>query len=380
VKITEIRGYHVRHVMSEPVRNSLGTMAERSCLLIELVTDAGLSGWGEALRSAPAAWALLESELARVVLGQTVPGARTAVRQAIAPYQAGSETVWLAVSALDLALWDLQGKIESRPVAELLGGRVRDRPRAYLSGPFMKPGPDPYRDVRREVDDYLAAGFRGFKVRAGVAPRADGAMTADLRRHVGPGVELMADMNAGYARAAAADALARCEDAELLWVEEPIAPWDTDGYEMLSGASRTPLAAGENLSGLPQFADVLRRHAVGIIQPDLSLCGGFTGAMKIAAVAEAFGTPVLPHVFGTVVNFHASLQLAAVLPGYRRGDGAEYPYFEYDRLEHPLRSLLGEPGVNPDGTITIPDAPGLGIELPRELLHPYTTRTWQLRA
>jgi D-galactarolactone cycloisomerase len=379
VKITEIRGYHVHHMMSEPVRNSLGPMAERSCLLVELITDAGLSGWGEALRSAPAAWALLESELARQVLGQTIPDARTRMRNAIAPYQAGSETVWLAISALDLALWDLQGKIESRPVAELLGGRVRDRLRAYLSGPFMKPGADPHRDVRREVDGYLAAGFRAFKVRVGVSPRADGAVTADLRRHVGPGIELMADMNAGYARAPAADAIARCEQAELLWIEEPIAPSDTDGYEMLSAASRTPIAAGENLSSLPQFAEVLRRHAVDIIQPDLSLCGGLTGAMKIAAVAEAFGTPVLPHVFGTVVNFYASLQLAMVLPGHRMGDGAEYPYFEYDHLEHPLRSLLGEPGVNPDGTITVSDAPGIGIELPRALLHPYTRRAWEIR-
>lgn len=378
MKITEIRGYHLRYHLDEPVRNSVGVMTERESLVVELISDSGVSGWGESLRQPDPSWSFLESQLAGAVLGRP-PGERAPLWRAMRQHRAGHETAMLAASALDLAMWDLQGRIESRPVTELLGGRLRDRLTAYLSGPFMRPGADPWRDVRAETDRFLGEGFRAFKVRAGIAPALDGAMLAGLRAQVGPDIALMTDFNGGYALPAATDAIARCAGAGLLWVEEPVHHADLGGYQALRYAA-VPVAGGESLSGLRQFAAFLRPRALSILQPDLSICGGFTGALKVAALAEAAETPVMPHVFGTVVNFYASLQLGAVLPGYRIADDREYPFFEYDHMDNALRSVLGEPGVAADGTIGVPDAPGIGIELSREQLHPYVRRAWKVSA
>jgi len=244
----------------------------------------------------------------------------------------------------------------------------------------MRPGADPWRDVRADTDRFLADGYRAFKVRAGIAPALDGAMLAALREQVGPDIALMTDFNGGYALPAATDAIARCAGAGLLWIEEPIHHADLGGYEVLRDTAAVPIAGGESLTGLRQFAAFLGRRALAILQPDLSICGGFTGAMKVAALAEAAETPVMPHVFGTVVNFYASLQLGAVLPGYRIADDREYPFFEYDHMDNALRSVLGEPGVAADGTISVPDAPGIGIELSREQLRPHVRRAWQVSA
>ena len=379
MKITEIRGYHLQYRLAEPVRNAVAVMTHRESLVVELVTGSGVCGWGESLRQPESAWSFVESQLAAVVLGRP-PDDRARLWQAMRQHRAGHETAMLAASALDMAMWDLQGRIESRPVTELLGGRVRERLTAYLSGPFMRPGADPYVDVLADTERFMAAGFRAFKVRAGVAPASDGVMLAGLREHVGPDISLMTDLNAGYALPAASDAIARCAGAGLLWVEEPLHTSDLDGYERLRDTAAVPVAGGESLSGLRQFAAFVGRRALSILQPDLSICGGFTGAMKVAALAEAAETPMMPHVFGTVVNFYASLQLGAVLPGYRIADGREYPFFEYDHMDNALRSLLGEPGVAADGTISVPDAPGIGIELSREQLRPYVRRAWQVSA
>jgi L-alanine-DL-glutamate epimerase-like enolase superfamily enzyme len=369
MKIVEIRGYHLRAEMPTPVRNSTGSISRRSALVVELVTDDGRSGWGETQRSPSVAWSFLEANLAAHVLGADPFDANTISRR----LSSQGDVATMAASAIDIALWDLRGRVEGKSIATLLGGAVRNRVRAYASGPFMSFGEDPYADVLRDAQRYLGDGFTALKVRCGYSPRADAEIMTTLRRELGPDVDLAIDINTGYSRVAAAEVAQRCEEAELRWIEEPIDPFDVAGYEALSRRSRTPIAAGESLWRLRDFDDHLRRSAVAIIQPDIYLCGGMTGAAKVAALAELHAVPLLPHVFGAFINFYASLQLTAVLPGYRLSAERHYPLFEYDRSENPLRTIPSDPPLNHDGTLTIPDGPGIGIEVDASLLEPFTS-------
>lgn len=378
MKITEIRGYHLQCAMPEVMRNSVMTLASRAALLVEVVTDSGHSGWGESAHSPAPVFAVIESMLAARVLGED-PAASGRIWNSMMAARRGSGVFMMAVSALDMAIWDLNGRIAGKPVSELLGGRLRDRVTAYASGPYMKPGEDPYRDYVKDTETYLAANFRAVKARSGYTPARDAEMVASLRETIGPDRALMVDINQGYAPAAAIDAIRRIDDMGLLWVEEPVAPEDIAGYRRIAGLFRTPIAGGESLALIEDYRAFLEAGAMAIIQPDLYLCGGFTGAMRIAALAAAYQTPFLPHSWGSLVNFQASLQLAAVLPAQRIGENLAYPFFEYDRSWNALRTLNGEPALNADGTLTVPDAPGIGVELDAERLAPYLKKAWTVK-
>lgn len=377
MKVVEILGYELRAPMSRPARNALGTLRERSALLIEVVAEDGNSGWGEAPRAPAIVWAYIEGRLGGDVFGGQA-GDVSSLWRSVAEARPRGEALLMAASALDIAQWDLRGRMEGKPVAAFLGPTVRDRVRAYASGPFMSLDTDPYRDAVTDAASYVEAGFSAVKLRAGVTPRLDAAIVERLRDELGVGVELMVDVSTAYSRAAARRLAQLCEPSDLAWLEEPLPPLDLHGYDELARWSGCPIAAGERLSELRDFREFLEKGVLSVIQPDLCRCGGFTGGIKIAALAEAYSTPVVPHVFGTSINLHASLQFIASLPGYRCSAVLHYPLFEYDRSDNPLRSLPGEPALSADSTVAIPAAPGLGIDIRRETFEPHVVRTWRL--
>ncbi|MBP0491376.1 mandelate racemase/muconate lactonizing enzyme family protein [Pararoseomonas indoligenes] len=378
MKVTAIRAYQVACDMPEPLGNALQVLRRRAAVLVQVVTDQGVSGWGENASSPVAAGAYIRKVLAPLLLGRDPRATLPLHRAMLGTLNYDRRGVSLmATSALDMALWDARAKIEGVPLHAMLGGAVRERATAYVSGPFMRPGEDPYARVPEEAEAHRKEGFRALKLRSGLSPRADAAIVATLRRQLGDEVALMIDVNRGYTPRAALEAADRMQEAGLLWIEEPLAPDDLPGYRMLSGLMRTAIAGGEALAGLPAFRDALIERTFDILQPDLSVCGGFTSAMGIAALGEAFGIPVMAHVFGTVVNFHASLQMTAVLPSHRAGDPWTYPFFEYDRTPNALRRLRGDHPVAPDGTVAIPDAPGIGVDLDPAELEPYLQEYWE---
>lgn len=125
------------------------------------------------------------------------------------------------------------------------------------------------------------------------------------------------------------------------------------------------------------FRDFLVADTMSILQPDLTVCGGYTGFLRIAALAAAFDLPVMPHVFGTIVNHQAALQVAALLPSKRGGGPASYPYVEVDVSNNPLLHLQGEVRPNADGTLSVPDAPGTGLAFKEEQLEPWRREVWR---
>jgi L-alanine-DL-glutamate epimerase-like enolase superfamily enzyme len=166
--------------------------------------------------------------------------------------------------------------------------------------------------------------------------------------------------------------------AGLLWIEEPLQPEDIAGCQAVAQAARCAVAGGEALGSLAAFRDFLQARTFSVLQPDLTVCGGFTGLRRVAALADAFDVPVMPHVFGTLVNAHAALQMGALLTARRGGGPMPYPFIEIDITPNPLLTLLGPIEPGPDGCIAVPDAPGIGIDLDPARLDPWMSEHWRL--
>ena len=377
MKVVSIEGFHVGYDLPEPLANSIIVFRRREALLVRLVTDTGLVGWGETVSSPYAAAGFIRARLAPLVLGQdpAQTGRLFHAMLATVGYDRRGAAM-MAISALDMALHDLAGRAQGVPVSALLGGALRDRMFAYASGPFMKEGGDPYRDFLGDADRLLSQGWRAFKPRSGHDPRHDGVAAVAMRRQIGSEMALMVDINQGYTARAAIEAARRMEAAELLWIEEPVPPEDIPGYQVVSAAVPVAISGGEALGSLAAFRDFLAAGTLSLVQPDLSVCGGFTGMARVAALADAFDIPAMPHVFGTVVNYHASLQMGAVLTSRRGGGPAPFPFMEVDVTFNPLLGLLGE--IRPDGQgyLVVPDAPGLGFELAADRLERWTSSRW----
>lgn len=377
MKIIEVRGFHLSFPLAEPQGNALTFFRKRDALLVQIVTDAGFSGWGEAGNSPHAAGAFIRTRLASLVLGQSPAdyGKHYLTMSAALGYDRRGAGM-MAIAAIDMALHDLAARMYGISVATLLGGASRDRLFAYASGPFFRTGADPYAEYARETEGYLRKNFKAVKPRAGFSPRADGAMATTLRRVIGDDAALMVDINQGYTAHAAIESARRMEDAGLLWIEEPVQPEDIAGYQAVARAVPVAIAGGEALGNVRAFREFLSAGTFAVLQPDLAVCGGYSGLREVAALARAYDVPIMPHVFGTTVNFHASMQMAALLEGKRGGGPTPYPFIEYDMMNNPLLALCPPPPLDANGTLAISDGPGTGLELSPQQLDPWIVGRW----
>lgn len=378
MKITQINGYHLVYTPDVPLGNARTFMRKREFLALEILTDNGLRGWGEVFSSPWAAAALIRQQMAAHILDHCPlsPGAVFADLMTRIGYDKRGPAM-MAISAIDMALHDLTAREYGVSIAQWLGGAVRTQLPCYASGPFIQEGERPYGAYPQQIDSLLARGFKAVKPRGGVNPRADAQMAHSVRERMGDDADFMIDINQGYAMPAARLAVHLMEPARPLWIEEPVHPEDLSGYRATADATSCAIAGGEAIGSLTGFEQFLRTGAVGVLQPDLGVCGGFTGYRKVAALAEASGVPVMPHAFGTIINFYASLQIAATQATARAGAWADYPWVEYDVTGNPLIELCPL-ALNGDGRVTLPDGPGLGIDLKPEAFSPWIVDRWQV--
>ena len=379
MNIRKIEAFHLGFAPNPALGNASTFIRRRDFLLIAITTESGHTGWGEVFNSPFAASAFIKAKLAPLLLGKSVMDRiplHEAMRAVLAYDKRGAGR--MALSAIDIALHDAAGQILGLPLAALLGGAVRDRIFAYASGPFISET-DGYGRYHKEVEHYLALGFRAVKPRAGISPVADGRMVRAIRKQIGEDVGLMVDVNQGYTLAAALSAIRHMEEADLLWIEEPLQPEDMPGYRRIVQNSRTPIAGGEALGSLAAFRDALEAGAFSILQPDATVCGGFTGYRQVSALGAAYDIPTIPHAFGTIVNAAAALHLAALEPARRGGGPAPYPFVEYDMTDNPLLALRPL-AIDPDGCIPLSNAPGLGLDLKPQELEPWLTDHWVVNA
>jgi D-galactarolactone cycloisomerase len=361
VKIDRIRLYHLSAPLPEPIGNAKLFFDRRDTLLVE-VGAGRLCGWGETWEAPAPAAAVIRRSLAACVLGRDPRHLGRLwhdMRQAVGP---ANGLAMMAVAAVDMAMHDLVARHQGVPLSGLLGGARRDRVPSYASGPFFKPGGHPYRDFEREVEGYLRSGFRAIKLRSGFRPADDAAAAVAVRRQIGADAPLMIDFNQAYTPRSAIAAAALMAEAAPLWIEEPASPADLEGYRRVADHIRPAVAGGETYGSAAEFRPFLDAGALDVLQPDIAICGGLTGVGQVAVLADLYDRPLVPHVWGGIVNFMAAVHLVATLPEKRAGAPAPFPYLEFDAGPNPLLDLCGRPALNSDGTLSVPETPGLGID------------------
>ena len=270
-----------------------------------------------------------------------------------------------AISAVDIALWDIIGKATSQPVYNLLGGKTRDRIPVYASRLYAHKDLDL---LAAQAESFRNQGFKAMKHRFGYGPR-DGLegmrrnleLSRTVRNAVGPDIEVMADAYMGWDVTYAIRMIRMLEDAglNLKWIEEPVIPDDVDGYARIRREVHTPISGGEHEFTRYGYRELIRREAVDILQPDVNRIGGITEARKIWAMAAAYDIPVIPHA-GQMHNYHLVIShlnspMAEYFPPASEG-GA----LDDDTLFWEL--FTGEPRAE-NGFVRLPDKPGLGLEL-----------------
>ncbi|MGE0800345.1 MAG: mandelate racemase/muconate lactonizing enzyme family protein [Lautropia sp.] len=378
-KVRDVKLHVLKAPLAEPFAFSQGWVRQRSATLIEIVTDSGLVGWGEAF-----AQGLEPPEIAaktvEVALKPLLIGADPTAVEVLwhTMYHATRDygrkgSVIAAISGVDLALWDIAGKTLNVPVHQLLGGAFRSRVQPYATGFYRIKGQGEAARLADEALRHHEAGFSLMKVKLGYGVEDDIACMQAIRRALdGRAVRLMIDTNHAYGRAEAAALGRALDDYGLLWYEEPVAPEDLDSYVELRRKLSMPIAGGENEHTLYGFRDFIGRGCVDICQPDLGSCGGFTACRHVVALAQAHGVMVNPHVWGSAVAQAASLQMIAAIPTTNHSLYATQPILEYDRSSHPFRrDLVAKPIDHADGWVAIPTGPGLGIEIDRAVLDRY---------
>lgn len=335
----------------------------RHVCLIRVTTESGLVGHAD-VDSHP--WVVKAIVEARPHIPDFCSGLRDAVvgmsaADPLAAWEAMYQASWYhgrrgaaihAISGIDIAIWDLAGKLASCSVADLLGGRRRESARAYASTLFRS---DPA-EMRDAVRRYRERGFTAMKFgwgSWGEDPGRDRELFAAAREEAGPDVDLMVD---GYLGDSVVDKVKALEPLRPYWVEEPLPADRPAELAALGRSTSLPIATGEQLAGRAEFAELLREDGVSILQPDISRCGGFTALRQIAELAHTRGCRVVPHSWSSHLLTAATLQAVAWLE--------PEPLIEVSTSSTRLVSELAplDLGLS-EGRVGVPAGPGLGVEV-----------------
>jgi L-alanine-DL-glutamate epimerase-like enolase superfamily enzyme len=372
MKVTALETYFLSAPLPQPVRTSTSTISRVSEVVVKLTTDAGHVGIGEAhgpflsRASADGLRAVKDivDRLTPLVVGQDPFQTERIWQEMFAltytsvrgiPTVGGERRPLVtAMSAIDIALWDLKGKAAKLPVHALLGGAVRARVPAYVTGFYYRDGERPD-DLAREAALYMERGYRTVKVKVGgLPPEADAERVGLIRKAVGPGVAIMIDANQGWDLQTAIRATRLCEAHDIFWLEDPM-PWYDERWSLkrLKEAVRTPIAAGETEYTPFGLRTMVAEGLVDYLIVDSTWAGGLTTWKKAAVLAELYAVPLAAH-HDPQIHVHA---VAASPTGFILESFA-------DASRDPLWfELFRERPEVVDGFMAVPDAPGLGLEL-----------------
>ena len=372
MRITAVRSHALGVRLPVPQLSSKGAAQISQILVVEVETDEGIVGIGEGFCRISAALhaKFVDDLLTPRLIGQDARNRRALWKsmRAVISGQPGGQIVE-AMAAVDMALWDIAGKAAGQPVHRLLGGMGRTELRAYASSVVWADDDT----VEKEVNFVLSAGYREIKIKIGPPVHAAIARAHFVRRIVGDDILLYADANWGFDVDDALRVSHGLADAGYLFFEEPIIAHDREGYRMLSQRAPIRLAAGEadyvSSEALWRLAD----RSVGLIQPDIARSGGITESLRIAELAAAHHTKFAPHMgLSGAICAAASLHIAAAAETFLTYEAMYY--------ENPLRTDLCTPAVCErdqlrDGKLPVPQGPGLGVELNRDVLEAFRLKT-----
>ena len=345
----------------------IGRIVKRDSVIVKVTTDDGLVGWGESHhgRAHLAIAMLVNTTLKQLVMGLEATDTN-GVWGRIYQFQLASHGMGaacaMAMSGIDMALWDIRGKAVGWPLYKLLGGASR-RITAYAGGIAL--GYQPPQDLVAEVGSFVAKGFGAVKLRVGDGPAADIARVHAVREAFGEELEILTDANAAYSMTDTRRVLPALEECRVGWLEEPFPSHDDRSYQEAKMLSRVPLAAGENHFTRFEFSRLIAGGAVSMLQPDISKTGGITETLRIAAMASAYKLPVHCHS-SNGLNMAATIHLMSAIDnaGYFEGDCSAENKLRDELIDPPIR-------IDGDGTVVANEGPGLGVAVNEELIRQY---------
>ena len=387
MKIEKIECIPMIYPMQNPIYSGTGRCDARQLLLIRIYTDTGLVGLGE---SAPfggpvhSTQAVVENEIAPMLIGEDPTNTERLWHKCYyAHFQHARGGIFIsALSGVDIALWDLKGKITGLPLYKLLGG-FRSQIPVYGSGGFYKEG-EGIEELVKEARSYADLGLRGVKIKIArtaspfslrvfnndincrmVTLEEDIERVSAVKKALGNDCPLMLDANANWDFSTALAAGKEFDKIGIHFIEEPLRTDDYEGSARLARELITKIAGYETECLTTNYLRMMRMGAMDIVQPDLSWCGGITEGYKIATIAAAHFMECAVHAWNSGIILAASAHLSCAVP-----NGAT---LEYDMTENAFRNELMVDPLTPDsnGMITLSDAPGLGVEVRAEVIEKY---------
>lgn len=351
------------------VQLGIGRAVKRDAVVVKVHTENGLIGYGESHHArAPGTVAhVVNTTLRQLVLGMDAFDT-TGVWERVYTMQLQSHGLGagaaIALSGIDMALWDIRGKASGWPLYKLLGGSAQPIP-AYAGGVSLG-----YQAPERLVEEVRALtelGYSAVKLRVGDTPQRDLERVQAVRAAFGPDLTLLVDANTGYCLEDVRQVMSRFDELAVGWLEEPFAAHDYRSYATAATFGHIPLAAGENHYTRFEFVRLIEDGAIRILQPDLSKTGGVTEALRIAALASAWKLPIHPHTSMTGINMAATIHFLAAInnAGYFEADVSQNNLFRDELVSTPYR-------LDAKGSVLPLEEPGIGVEVDEDFLsvHP----------
>ncbi len=374
MKITAVISHVLQTDMPEELGYSQQYYAKRTAHLVEIRTDEGITGWGECFGPGNVALAnkgIVEKVIAPMILGRD-PMDRDVIWHHVYNLlrDHGQKGMPMqALSGVDIALWDIAGKVAGLPMHKMIGGAHRDRVQVYGYGMMLK---------RESVADHVARfadeaaairdmGFVATKMKVGLGPRDDVRLCQAVRRGIGDDFDFMVDANHCYTTPDAFFVGRALEELGAYWFEEPVAPEDHDGYRELRAGLRVNISGGEAEFNRWGWRKLLESRGLDIAQPEVCALGGISEYLRVLALAHAHFTPVVNHVWGSAIAVATNIQLLAAMPPLPGGLFPREPWLEFDTTENIFRdNLLSDPldiqgQVAAHGSVAVPDTPGIGV-------------------
>lgn len=374
LKITSVDTFALRHKLPRAVGVSTALSGARECLLVKISTDSGLVGWGETA-DLGGTRAVIETKLKPALVGANPLEHRKLWRAIWGPNFGDGR----AVGAVDIALNDLRGKALGQSVADMFGGRLRDKVTAYASALNYTEGVRPEDQFPADAAELVKRGFKALKLRTGrFEARRDLAVLEKVRETVGPEIKLLTDANGAMTLPQAVKFGKELEKLDFYCFEEPLPQGlNYAGYRELTESLDIAIAGGEVLDSRVSARDHIVQRSFDIIQPDVILCGGIGEVLFIAEMARLWSVQCVPHCWSGAIGIAATLQLLSLLPDATFGHSADQPLLEIDDIENPFREELTPKPFKPDsnGQIGIPIGPGLGIEIDETVIQKYLVRS-----
>ena len=386
MKIKEIKSHILQYDLKEELGYSQQYYRKRTAHLVEIRTDEGLVGWGECFGPGNVAIAnkcIIEKVIQPMILGVD-PLNREVIWQKVYNLlrDHGQKGMPIqALSGIDIALWDIAGKVTNMSISRLIGGRFRESIPVYGYGMMLRrEDVDSLADrFYEEAQAIKSMGFVATKMKVGLGPEKDIRLAGAVRKGIGDGFPFMVDANHCYTSSDALYVGRALEEMNAFWFEEPVPPEDLEGYLELKSVLDIKIAGGEAEFTRWGWRNILQKRCVDLAQPEVCALGGISEYLKVVAMAHAHFVPVVNHVWGSAIAVATNLQLLAAMPPLPGGIHPIEPLLEFDTTDNKFRDeLIIDPlkiqqqvSAN-GGFVSIPDNPGIGVEPDPEFIRKFS--------